>query len=70
MREKDPYPNNAFTISFDAKINPKLAGMKIEVKAQRFTLNVRNFFNIFILKALERTVKTVPTAIPAIARLI
>ena len=24
--EKDPYPNNAFTISLDAKINPKLAG--------------------------------------------
>ena len=25
---KDPYPNNAFTISFDAKINPKLAGIE------------------------------------------
>ena len=23
--EKDPYPNNAFTISCDAKINPKLS---------------------------------------------
>ena len=26
--EKDPYPNNAFTISSDAKINPKLAGIE------------------------------------------
>ena len=26
FKEKDPYPNNAFTISFDAKINPILAG--------------------------------------------
>tara|TARA_B100001059_G_scaffold10260_1_gene8347 strand:- start:16 stop:237 length:222 start_codon:yes stop_codon:yes gene_type:complete len=26
--EKDPYPNNAFTISFDANINPKLAGIE------------------------------------------
>jgi len=26
--EKDPYPNSAFTISFDAKINPKLAGIE------------------------------------------
>jgi hypothetical protein len=25
--EKDPYPNNAFTISSEAKINPKLAGI-------------------------------------------
>ena len=27
-REKDPYPNNAFTISLDANINPKLAGIE------------------------------------------
>ena len=26
--EKDPYPNNALTISFDANINPKLAGIE------------------------------------------
>ena len=26
--EKDPYPNNSFTISFDANINPKLAGIE------------------------------------------
>jgi hypothetical protein len=28
LAEKDPYPNNAFTISSDAKINPKLAGIE------------------------------------------
>ena len=28
LREKDPYPNNAFTISLDASINPKLAGIE------------------------------------------
>ena len=28
FKEKDPYPNNALTISFDAKINPKLAGIE------------------------------------------
>ena len=28
LREKEPYPNNAFTISFDANINPKLAGIE------------------------------------------
>ena len=28
LRENDPYPNNAFTISFDANINPKLAGIE------------------------------------------
>ena len=26
--KKDPYPNNALTISFDANINPKLAGIE------------------------------------------
>ena len=26
--ENDPYPNNALTISFDANINPKLAGIE------------------------------------------
>ena len=28
LREKDPYPNNAFTISFDANIKPALAGIE------------------------------------------
>ena len=26
--EKEPYPNKAFIISFEAKINPKLAGIE------------------------------------------
>ena len=28
LSEKDPYPNNALIISFDANINPKLAGIE------------------------------------------
>ena len=28
LTEKDPYPNNAFTISLEARINPKLAGIE------------------------------------------
>ena len=27
LKEKDPYPNNAFTISFEANNYPKLAGI-------------------------------------------
>ena len=45
--EKDPYPNNAFTISFDAKISPKLAGIE-KVKAQKTYFVFLKFFNIFI----------------------
>ena len=70
--EKDPYPNNAFTISFDAKINPKLAGIENRSESSKDLFCISDIFLIFfILKALERTGKeTVPTAIPAIARLI
>ena len=28
FKEKDPYPNKALTISFDAKIRPRLAGIE------------------------------------------
>ena len=49
--EKDPYPNNAFTISFDAKISPKLAGIEKEVKAQKTYFVFLNFFNIFHFKS-------------------
>ena len=70
--EKDPYPNNAFTISFDAKINPKLAGIENRSESSKDLLCISEIYlTFFILKALERTGKeTVPTAIPAIARLI
>ena len=72
FKEKDPYPNNAFTISFDAKINPKLAGIENKSDNSKdlfWMLDI--FFTFLVLKALERTGKeTVPTAIPAIARLI
>ena len=72
FKEKDPYPNNAFTISFEAKIIPKLAGIenKSESSKDLFWM-LEILFIFFILKALERIGKeTVPTAIPAIARLI
>ena len=70
--EKDPYPNNAFTISFDAKISPKLAGIEKRSESSKDLFCISEIFLIFfILKAFERTGKeTVPTAIPAIARLI
>ena len=72
LREKDPYPNNAFTISFDANINPKLAGIENRSESSKDLFCISEIFlTFFILKALERTGKeTVPTAIPAIARLI
>ena len=44
FEEKEPYPNNAFTISFDAKINPKLAGIEKEVKAQKIYFVCQKFF--------------------------
>ena len=71
-KEKDPYPNNAFTISLDANINPKLAGIENRSESSKDLFWILEiFFTSFILKALERTGKeTVPTAIPAIARLI
>ena len=70
--EKDPYPNNAFTISFDASIKPKLAGIENRSESSKDLFCISEiFFTFFILKALERTGKdTVPTAIPAMARLI
>ena len=70
--EKDPYPNSAFTISFDAKINPKLAGIENKRESSKDLFCISEIFlTFFVLKALERTGKeTVPTAIPAIARLI
>ena len=72
FKEKDPYPNNAFTISSDANINPKLAGIEKRSESSNDLFWILEIaFKFFILKALERTGKeTVPTAIPAIARLI
>ena len=70
--EKDPYPNNAFTISFDAKINPKLAGIENKSESSKDLFCISEiFFTLLFLNAFDRTGKeTVPTAIPAIARLI
>ena len=70
--EKDPYPNNAPTISFDAIINPKHAGIENKSESSKDLFWILEiFFTLFILKAFERTGKeTVPTAIPAMARLI
>ena len=59
-------------ISFEAKINPKLAGIENRSESSKDLFCISEIFlTFFILKALERTGKeTVPTAIPAIARLI
>ena len=72
VTEKDPYPNNALTISFDASINPKHAGIENSSESSKDLFCISEIFLIFfVLKAFERTGKeTVPTAIPAIARLI
>ena len=48
FKEKDPYPNKAFTISFDAKINPKLAGTenKSESSKDLFCISEIFFLNL------------------------
>ena len=70
--EKDPYPNKALTISSEAKINPKLAGTDNNNDNSKDLFCIFEiFFRFFVLKAFDSTGKeTVPTAIPAIARLI
>ena len=69
---KDPYPNKALTISSEAKIKPMLAG--IDNKRDN-SIDLLCIFEIkeifFCLKALDKTgSETVPTAIPAKAKLI
>ena len=49
--EKDPYPNNAFTISFDAKINPKLAGIEKRSESSKDLFCISEILlTFFILK--------------------
>ena len=69
---KDPYPNNALTISLEAKIKPKLAGIENKSESSIDLLWIFEIFEkFFCLKALDNIGKeTVPTAIPAIAKLI
>ena len=45
--EKEPYPNNAFTISLDANINPQLAGIEEQVKVQKIYSEYQKFFLYF-----------------------
>ena len=72
FKENEPYPNNALTISFEANINPKLAGTENRTESSKDLFCISEIFLTFlVLKALERTGKeTVPIAIPAIARFI
>ena len=68
--EKEPYPNSLFIISSDAHINPRLAELKIVeiiVKPCFEYQKPRKIFNLIVL--IELAMK-LPTAIPAIARLI
>ena len=55
-----------------SKINPKLAGIENKSESSKDLFCIWEiFFTLFFLNAFERTGKeTVPTAIPAIARLI
>ena len=69
---KEPYPNKPFTISSDAIIRATLAGIESNsdnwIELLWILEILEKFFN---LNALERTGnETVPTAIPAIAKLI
>ena len=70
--EKDPYPNKALTISSEAKIKPRLAGIDNNRESSKDLLWIfDSFFTFFFLNAFESAGKeTVPTAIPAIAKLI
>ena len=70
--EKEPYPNKALTISSEAKIKPKLAGTDNNKESSKDFLWIFESCLMFLfLNAFERAGKeTVPTAIPAIARLI
>ena len=69
---KDPYPNNPFTISSDAIIKPKLAGNENSKDSSMDLFCIlETCREFFCLKALESTGnETVPTAIPATAKLI
>ena len=70
--EKDPYPNKALTISSEAKIKPTLAGIDSNKESSKDLLWIFDSFFMFLaLNAFESTGReTVPTAIPAIAKLI
>ena len=70
--EKDPYPNKALTISSEAKISPRLAGIDSNKESSKDLLWIfDSFFMFLFLNAFDSTGSdTVPTAIPAIARFI
>ena len=70
--EKEPYPNKALTISSEAKIKPRLAGIDNNKESSKDLFwMIDSFFIFLFLNAFESTGReTVPTAIPAIARLI
>ena len=70
--EKDPYPNKAVTISSEAKIKPRLAGIDSNKESSKDLLWMfDNFFKFLLLNAFESAGReTVLTAIPAIAKLI
>ena len=72
LKLNDPQPNNALTICSDANIKPKLAGIDNKRDNSIDLLCIFEIFDIcFFLKALDRTGNdTVPTAIPANAKLI
>ena len=63
---------NALTISSAARIKPKLAGIDNRSESSIDLLWILEIFKIFFcLKAFDKTGnETVPTAIPAIAKLI
>ena len=72
FNEKDPYPNNPLTISSDAIIKPRLAGIENSKDSCNDLFCILDTLEKFLdFNALDKTGKeTVPTAMPAIAKLI
>ena len=70
--KKAPYPNNPLTISYDANINPRLAGIDNNKHNSIDLFCMLEAFDKFLVfKYFDKTGnETVPTAIPAIAKLI
>ena len=68
----EPYPNKALTICSEAKISPMLAGIDNKSDNSIDLFCILEIFDIFFcLKAFDKTGnETVPTAIPANAKLI
>ena len=69
---KEPYPNKEFTIWFDAIKSPNVAGSdnNKDNSIDLFCIKLTLFLTLFLILFVKLGKATVPTAMPAIARLI